>query len=917
MAEIKRIQFRGISRTPSDRMTEDGGVAESLNAYITDSEVAPIHDPVPCHGEFGLEEDIEIYEPIYIHKTSDYEHLITYAMLRDELAYVVNGENVPIANINGLLNKITHIGNTIIVSTDKQILYLLYHNGMYKPVDLREESLPKLSFVNINQKAGGVGGKSSDIWQYDEFDSEYGVYPNGDPDKNYLIEDDDKDKLEILQKMWTSYRKMIDNNLAQGCFSQPIMIRYGIRLYDNSYIWMSSPIMLGSCLPKENANNIPFTNSTDNTLPVRALTASRSANYVARTYVQLATPYKIGVNFHRYSNLVQLQDIISSVDVFLAPPIDFFQEGDRRVRSESILNASDDYYDSGRKYIFDPINAEDPKKIEEAVLSASNFFLIKRYSIDEIPQETDILSDNYMGEELFVKERLDDNNVMSLINNATNLGSYNSRVLALGVDELISRGIGVLNGQHANAFESVAEDVLDNVTYAFAYHIPNKNLIIRDLDAKSGDNVFKMTPDIGKGSMEFNQIVDTLSTPYAWITHPYTECTKVSVRIYNEGVLVSGYELPMKPHPYLPCSYAFLGIGKRIYEADKNGEGDIDKFTDKPVVKNRNKVALSSSENPFAFGLGGKLTFGANVMGYAIATEPMSAAQFGQFPIYFFLEDGVWTTSISSDGNFGSNPVLATRDVCSSPDTITSAKDMVFFMSKRGLLTISGRQTTCISEHMNGKVYDIPKHLIPLIESVNFAGLVGKDDDPIEPFASYMNREGTKTVYDYEGERLICFNNYYDYQYVYCLKTQTWHRTQYGKLNSKLNMYPRCVVTTKKNIRQGSTYVAHHQLLDLSLTNNLTLTPKKILVASRPFDLQEPDVLKTITDVRVRGQFAKGAFKLILQGSQDGINFYTISTLRGKAWKMFRIILLADLALHERISWVDVMYETRFNNRLR
>lgn len=921
MGKIKRIQFRGISRTPSDRLTADGGCAESLNAYVTDSEVAPVHEPVPCHGEFGLAEDIEVYEPIYVHKTNDYEHLITYSMQYGEIAYVVNGENVPILTLPGaqFLNRITHIGNTLIVSTDAQVIYLLYHKGEYKAINLNEEALPKLSFVNINQNAGSVEGTSYDIWQYDEFDSEYATYPNGDPEKDYLLEEDDnnKDAVELLQKMWASYRRMIDNNLAQGCFSQPIMLRYGIRLYDNSYIWASSPIMLGSCLPKENSSAIPFMNSADDTLPVHTFTASHSDSKTSKTFVQLATPFKIGVNFHRHANLTGLEDVISSIDVFLAPPIDFFPEGDRRVRSETITNATDAYYGSARRYIFDPVNSEDPKKVEEAVLSASTFFLIKRYTLDEIPQETDILSDNYMGEELFVKERLDDGNVMSLIANATNFGSYNSRLLAVGVDELISRGIGVLNGQHANAFESVAEDVLDNVTYAFAYHIPNKDLIIRDLDAKSGGNAYKMTPDIGKGSMEYNQIVDTLSTPYAWITHPYAECTKVSIRIYNEGSLVSGYELPMKPHPYLPCSYAFLGIGKRVYQANRDGEGDIDEFTDKPIVKNRNKVALSSSENPFAFGLAGKLTFGEEVIGYAIATEPMSVAQFGQFPIYFFLKDGVWTTTVSADGNFGSDPVLATRDVCSSPDTITPAKDMVFFMSRRGMLAISGRQTTCISEHMHGGAYNIPEDLIPLIEGAGYAGLVGEDDDSIESFMNYLNRIGTKVAYDYEGERLICFNNYYSYQYVYCLKTQTWHRTQYGKLNTKLNMYPRCVVTTKESVRQGSTYVAHHQLLDLSLTDDLTLTPKKILLVTRPFDLEEPDVLKTITDIRVRGQFAKGAFRIILQGSQDGINFYTISTLRGKSWKMFRIILMADLALHERISWVDVMFESRFTNRLR
>lgn len=94
-------------------------------------------------------------------------------------------------------------------------------------------------------------------------------------------------------------------------------------------------------------------------------------------------------------------------------------------------------------------------------------------------------------------------------------------------------------------------------------------------------------------------------------------------------------------------------------------------------------------------------------------------------------------------------------------------------------------------------------------------------------------------------------------------------------------------------------------------------TPIQGVIATRPLDLDEPDVFKTITDVRIRGQFRKGAVKFILLGSNDGVTFSAISTLRGKAWKLFRIIILADLQPTERISWIDVQYETRFTNRLR
>jgi hypothetical protein len=117
--------------------------------------------------------------------------------------------------------------------------------------------------------------------------------------------------------------------------------------------------------------------------------------------------------------------------------------------------------------------------------------------------------------------------------------------------------------------------------------------------------------------------------------------------------------------------------------------------------------------------------------------------------------------------------------------------------------------------------------------------------------------------------------------------------------------------------RVGSMIVTTYMLNDLSISYDENAATKKIIIATRPFDLDEPDVFKTITDARVRGQYARGAVKFILLGSNDGFHFSVINTLRGKSWKLFRLIILADLDATDRISWVDVGYETRFTNKLR
>lgn len=910
--EIKRIQLRGISHSPSNRMTDDGGVAESLNTQIIDGEVAPVSEPVPCNEDFGLSAAPGTDEPVYIHKTSSYEHIISYKPFTGEVSYLVEGSFEPIIKIEGSLKKITNIGNTLIVLSSEAVYYVLFKDGKYVNIDLKEDILPKLSFVNINQESGSKGGASFDIWSRDDYVSDYGNYVSGDEENDYVVTDE-KD-VERAAKMWDSYRSMIDNNLRLGCFSQPIMLRYGIRLFDNSYLWVSSPIMLGSCLPKESTSFIPFGNLNDWASSVLVISASEDNKQQTRTYIQLSCPYKIGVNFHRTEELLRLQDIITSIDVFLSAPIEFAPEGRNHIKNEILREVQDDYYTSGRRYTFDPANSENPKRREEAVLAASNFFLIKSYPVNEIPSWTDVLTDDFRGESLFVKPQLDDSKVATIIAGATTIDSYNGRLLAAGVDEYFSRGIGVLNGQCANAFEFTSELDVSNITYAFAYHIPSLTTVIKDYNAKAEGKSLPMPADIGKAQRGYNDIKDVLATPYAWISHPNPNCTKVTIKTYIGEYKLGQYSIEMKPHPFLQCSYAFLEIGQRIFKEEVETE-DLDSFSDTPLIKRKEVAAFSNPENPFVFQAKGKLTFNSDIKGFATATEPMSTGQFGEYPIYFFLTEGIWTTPIAADGNFGSLPVLVSRDVCLNASTITPTKDRIFFMSNRGLLSIGGREVSSISDYMRGRPFSIPESLKPLIEGANFSEVTY--DEPVEGFNDFMSQESAEIAYDYVGQRLICFDRVHDWQYVYSIKSNTWHRVKYGNISTKLNVYPRCVVTTKTTTSLGTHLLTVYYLQDLSLSYDEEAATKKLILATRPFDLAEPDVFKSIIDVRVRGQFPKGSVKFILLGSNDGIHFRVINTLRGKSWKLFRLIILADLDATDRISWVDIGYETRFTNKLR
>ena len=180
---IKQIQLRGISRAPSDRLSEDGGVAESLNAQILDGEIAPITEPVSCLEDFSVGGEFNTNEVVYIHKTSSYEHTIVYNHVGDQLLYVVNGEKKPILDIQNLKN-IASLGNTLIITHEKGLSYALFKDGQYYEIALDEDSLPKLSFVNVDVEAGYKNSVSHKVWMMDEFDGKYGVYIEGNPEKD-------------------------------------------------------------------------------------------------------------------------------------------------------------------------------------------------------------------------------------------------------------------------------------------------------------------------------------------------------------------------------------------------------------------------------------------------------------------------------------------------------------------------------------------------------------------------------------------------------------------------------------------------------------------------------------------------------------------------------------------------------------
>ena len=865
---IKRIQLRGISRTPSDRMTEDGGCAESLNVFLENGEIAPIMTPLDITNEL-MEKGYKI--PVYLHATQTYTNVIL------QYGSVIYHNEIPILNLSEgeSVSDITHIGNTLIIATTKNPYYLLYKNSSYQNLGSSIE-LPAIQMVPDNAVASETlifseewvtGQPNQDemfnpsVWN--KYDSEgKNTYETAKGLANFLSD-------KLTEAITTSSK-------ANTHYVWPLVARYAIRLYNGSVI-TSVPYLIAPQNIRgfsKSLGRYTWNEETDqgtgNVLPKERIFVDTEISYY-QPHIQL-----LGFN---EEDLEKWSDVIQSIEIYFSDQItpDKTDRISVSLLEHSYNTASADINIAGEEW-----------DEEKAILEKSVFFKVASYDYSEAGLN-DLINGTSIplikSDDLLLKERLDPfDDVMESRTVAPQIVmSFNNRLLAAGITGQISSGPKTLTS---------TDNTNSDKAWSFRFFVESEGSYLE---------VIRRNEDGGNAFVGL--------TPYSWITYPDVKCSRVDIST-DSGLYLS---IKMKEHPNLDCSYAYLGRKplEEYMEIGNDPQGVLGQPENKHY-DNKNKLFLSDLDNPMVFPMTSRYTIGSgSIIGMAVASKALSQGQFGQFPLYVFTTDGIWAMSTNDEGTFSSSSPLS-REVCNNAKSITPLDQEIVFTTDKGLMLLSGSEIMELSPYMNGPHQTIRGNAQVIINSQSGFETFESTILDSSSFADFLF--GTKCAYDYISKRLILINSNYSFQYVYALKTQTWHKmdiTDYA-IKDTLNSYPNCYVYAVDKNNYSS-------ILNLSVAReeDPDRMPPKGIVVTRAFDLAEPDVLKVIKDIRIKGQFAKKSVKFILQGSQDNINWYTISTLRGKSWKLFRIIILADLNVHDRISWIDIQYETRFTNKLR
>ena len=907
-------------------------------------------------------------KPLFIHRNRGYDNLIC----QDESGYIFwfpRGNDILDERLVFTLNdderilNVQSVGNTLIFLTDQRTEYVLYkvEDGFY--LDLGDQiPIPNVRFWSINQQRvkSDVSGVSSSkrvaatnlLSRLSKLNADYEMVTSEDRSSGsshsggsssvrrtqvstnvyerlgFTERESDADMEKVLKStLWEEVNAGISAVKKQGSMCTPVFVRAALKLYDNTYIYQTVPVLLG-------ANKDEFFSASF--LANKKSTGSKWDSWISIEYLNAYLPMAMLESF----SYVGWEDIITSIDLFMSTDIHY-----PRIDSKWSELTEVETNDSDRIRFDVSFHSEDEEEAAEKllneVLSKRVFYKVRSFAPDKFKR----LSDGYMMLEdedirsqdyLVTQSTLDDDYLSFHKRTAENAFQYNNCLIINGITTQLYSGYPFLNGEVLTGGGEGQPDLSlqDEWRMQYIFHLKdgsNKELTVLGRNTDGGYDFRPIQYDAhyvirrSAGSTEESDNESITITAYgrafAWLAYPDTRCYKVDVKMlkYNDGVVTGAFicSYDMTPHPGLNCSYVFIGFGKRIGLDGADMSLNTWDDTEVKTYKEDNVLWASKMGNPFFFPKEGRLSFSANVIAVAAATKPLTDGQGGRF-LFAFTGSGIWGIPINDEGEFAAIWFL-TRDVLLSKDSLCCLEQSVVFVTSQGVMMLVGMNVQNISPGMNGPHFVIDEPVREALAADEVLGPFREAFSDSMPFNSFT--EGAKIAYDYISRRLIFFRSDKAYQYMYMLDSGTWHKQSIEGLMlsivDNINSFPDCYVCalddTSEFVNTG------YRLLSLSLPYDASKNQSALpgLIITRPMSFDSDDIRKVLKKVSIRGKKNRDDVKYILLASMDGLSWQRLRSLHGGSYKWFRLVLLSNLSPAERISWIDIEFDTRFTNRLR
>ena len=909
----ENIIFTGLSRAASDITSPDGELSVSHNIILDNGAMRPIWMP---KATMQLEDGEKL---VFIHQPSGRKNYIIRKGAKVGFFEDGKSERTYFTEFSSETSEVEFaaIGNTLVMSSDRGLEYILYKGNSYKNLGQKPPELDmsfKLSLTRL-----------------DPYYEVIKVNADGNHSKTTF---DESVRNDVSLQITSKVNEIISKAESSNWFTATFFVRWAYRLYNGVYM-ASPPVMMplnlgvSPLMSVLNANGIDnYTPDTEGALDDFSV---RINGYKGR--LQYEIPYFADV----MSRLEDWKDIVTGVELYITRGIPRYDQngtvkgivlGDDSKQSVSYgasISIEDNIYvrngilyDSSSYYIDGLHKSEEEYQTE--LLGNGIFYLLKSYKTEELENGTN---------DVELKE-----NSISNITTSSILSSETDEYLEH--DKLYPKGMYVYN-KRLNIF-GVSNEKYNFPLYSISAYtdgyvsLPSRNVDPASVEEGEGEEPDSGAPDVDVLpintrktylynirfiiSTEGDNIsVTNINTdlrmyePPLYLFYPDNNVTKAIIeRCDIEENKWEQSEVSLTGHPVLQGSYWYGGSKPMSFKSIELSERLHEESAEDRRIYNGEKIYTSNVNNPFVFPLGGINTIGSgDIKGVATVTQALSQGQFGQFPLYVFSSDGVWAIEVGSDGLYSSiTPV--SRDVCINGNSITQTDNSVLFASQKGIMQIDGSRIFCISEMMNGRSFDPSK--VCHLEEVFSKEEVPGDINELRDFMEYAN--SAAMAYDYANARILLYNSKKDYCYVYSMTGTTW-ATLGVRIESTVTDYPNIYIQEGNEIRNLSERIDYDDSERIST-----------LIVTRPIKLGSNE-FKTIYEVVARGAMDAENEAVLLWGSVDGDNYVLIADvmknriyrLGGRGYRYFRIGIVGKMNVGETLSMVSIGYKSKYQNRLR
>ena len=854
--ENNRITFIGSSNINSSRASQPGECSTVVNLTQLNSSLRPIASYGMAGGMTGTTRKI-----VFIHTHNNKQHLISvdntsvYHEADIDNNYT-SGINQLLASLEDCPTDFNAIGNTLVVTTASKVLFFIYRNNCYtalgdKPpmpiIRFREKHIDNRGYVTETAEFPGRLEKLSE--------------------ENYEF---------ITNHILGPLYKVRDEIHEQNGFFEPVAIRYALRLFDGRHILPSPPVVVNfynyQQLLEERLLVFYYKSSANKTtlLSDTILWGIMGIEYIAEEV-----------------NLGNWGDIVTGIDIFISKEISLIE--DRPINDGIYYDMHGDKIEYGYKYHI-PLFKE--ASIEMNTLNDTLFYHLATIKIDEIvPHEPTLIKHDIRPNNIIYRPLMEvDTSTFDQIG-AMHTFVYNNRLHLANVKR------SLFTGYHPAVFCASYDNNNNDASIHIRTHIALGN---------EGAKVVDTYMDVPFFSGTLSPL----------ISYPNSNATSMDITIiyngyyYHKSITLKSIDNENRAsyiHPQIKC------IDINEWEKRVATDDDINNLPSSSYstpIEQRNLMLVSQINNPFSFP--NELAYyisGGSINGIATTTAALSQGQFGEFPLYVFTSEGIWSMQVGTEDICYTRCTPINNERTKEQGLIVPTQSAIIYRSGNNISVISGAESSVLLPLTEISTINFNEQKSKLLPQLSPAG---KDHTPI---LEYLD-ENAVAIYNHSKDELILCNNRFPYCWILHLPSRHLYRWEQA---------------VRGIVSSGNTILFQGQNNIIYNLNNEITSIKDVCLITKPIQLL-PDAYTRLRQVIWRMHSSQGVLSLCILASHepDGtyrpiyratyegyINGHLPLRIFSAPYKYFRIALSGSVSPDFTIDCADLAYDIVGNNKLR